>query len=44
MHQYEVAKHACQILWEYFVSVAPEPASETYITSAQKDFKLTVYR
>ena len=44
VNQFEVAKVACQVLWEYFVSTIPEPASETYFTSAQNDFKLTLYR
>ncbi|XP_067928992.1 cilia- and flagella-associated protein 54-like [Watersipora subatra] len=42
--QFEIAKTACRILWEHFVSAVGKPYTQTYLTSAQDDFKLTAYR
>lgn len=44
VEQYEIAMKACDVLWDYFVAEAPQAKTEHYITSARKDFKLTLYR
>ncbi|KAH9512479.1 Cilia- and flagella-associated protein 54 [Bulinus truncatus] len=39
---YNVAKQACGVLWDYFVSKPEPPDSVTFVTERKQDFKLTI--
>ena len=41
---YDISKEACDVLWNHFVAKPPPPEGDTYITSAKKDFTLTLHR
>uniref|UniRef100_A0A2C9KGG1 Uncharacterized protein n=1 Tax=Biomphalaria glabrata TaxID=6526 RepID=A0A2C9KGG1_BIOGL len=41
---YDLAKQACGVLWDYFVTKPKTPESETYITERKQNFKLTLSR
>lgn len=41
---YDIARQACGVLWRHFVAAPPLEQTETYISSEQRDFKLTLFR
>ncbi|XP_021355787.1 cilia- and flagella-associated protein 54-like isoform X2 [Mizuhopecten yessoensis] len=41
---YDIARQACDVLWNHFKAEPPAPQSVTYMTESEQDFKLTLMR
>ncbi|KAK3608116.1 hypothetical protein CHS0354_004771 [Potamilus streckersoni] len=41
---YDIARQACDVLWNHFIAESPPPEGITYRTTKEEDFKLTLTR